>query len=424
MSNEIQWAPLNLSILKTIRNSETDWKDFLRDLNKKLDEDFQRFFESNKNFISELKIWTWNFLGSNFDDQQDEESSSSEQTDFFLLFYLINQKFLASSIELEVKISFIFPPNLEVVENIFERALTEQNERHQFFHLAQYNFDILALFLYRHSNLVSIPIAEFIFQRFLGQIFLSEVFIGFLKDLENENPIITEKREFFLKITPFYIATFYQSISNETLQDEKKLVQTIGQSYGKIVLIHSRRVSSWSNEFLDCLTTLTTVVATYFWLNKANKEDVKVFLQPNQTILDFIQSIIDILCHDSFARSINGEVSNSETILIDHCLTILLWFAKSDDHLLFFRSQTKLLQTFSILDCVENDRINLLTYHLQFEILSETEIERLNIVHRVNQVCFFYLRQAWTSPSRSYNKVHLEEIIRGEIRSIIILRSI
>lgn len=119
--------------------------------------------------------------------------------------------------------------------------------------------------------------------------------------------------------------------------------------------------------------------------------------------------------------SINGQqiieylAQDYTTILLVHSQTIASW---SDEllacitHLIGLITTCLWLTTFLIFNHMNNNRICLLTYYLQSEILSEKELKQLNIINNMNEKFFYYLQQAWKNPLKKYNKITIEELLK------------
>ena len=103
---------------------------------------------------------------------------------------------------------------------------------------------------------------------------------------------------------------------------------------------------------------------------------------------------------------------------MNQCLSIILfelfnYLINFRDILHFFRLQKTLIDILLKLDRIHDDQLYLVIYRLQFDILSEKQIRKLNITTTINEIFFFYLQQTWENPAKIYKKLSIEELLEG-----------
>ena len=397
------------------------WSDDILDqlinnVERQENKEFDQWIESNYSLCSALEQTAWKILSQSWTNNNRELADRYRR--LFSLTSTINHKLISSSIDIDSKMALMFPMNIEIVQEILREILREKNEDHLIFSLATSNFCSLASFIYRNLQLNSLSLIRFLFERFIVDFFQSSEYQIFVKKFQFDDAFISEKQEFYLKVATFFTALYQSSKPEKSFYDLNETISWLCKDYSTIVSSYSGTVSSWNEPILGCLASLSFAVTTLIWSTTIDELDFQAFILPNQTIFDFLDSMIQIIQYQPFHRTIEANNSGAELILIDSIFSILLYFTSNAENLNYFRSNKKLLDTLLIFDHTGNDRLNLITYRLQADILSENDIRKLNIIENIHEKFFLYLREASNNPLKMYNRISLDELLKGKKKSL------
>jgi hypothetical protein len=358
-----------------------------------------------------LEHWAWEILSRDCREWHDDEEN------YFQLFSNLssfNIKLILTSNDIKTKEFLLLPPNSNIIDGIFQQIEKRINENDRFLFIINLWFDHLSLLIHEHIELTSISVIIYINERILSDIIMNNQFKIYLNQLKTNSPLITNKQIFYIKTSLFSLSGYLYSKPENYLYNDQQIIEYIAGEYTNLILIHSQTISSWSKELLGCITHLIGfITACHCWIGIEEKF-LKLFVIPDRTLYDYIESLIDILSYRTFHEQIHHQWSNNESILIDNILDLLKYLIDFHDIKYFYGEQEKLLETFLIFDHINNDRICLITYRLQSEILSEKEIKQLDIANDINEVFFYYLQQAWRNPLKKFKKIPIEELLKGK----------
>ena len=363
--------------------------------------DVQRWIPSVFRAFVTLENWAWRILGD------DDRTRLEAFENLLKILAKINRKFIFELTNVEMKVELLLPSTSEPLDGIFAQLDRCTDDR--FLVLINLWLENVAFLNYKHIELGSLPLIISITEHLTSNFLLTDTFIDYLRQLQNVSPTISPRHRFFLRICPFFLNNVLPSKPKSIPLTERQLFEHLHDDLTKVFLVQSQTVGNWSVDLLGCLTQLAGLVAVCSWQKAA---DV-LRISPNE-IEEFLRALIEILSRPELHRQVNEENSNDATIFLEFILGIFIYFSSIAECHEFLRSQTKFSDTLLILDYVKNERINLISYRIQSEILPEEQIKQLAITKNIDEIFFRYLRRAWAHPLKMHNKIPLEELLRGE----------
>ena len=357
-----------------------------------------------------LEHWAWEILSR---DSRQWNNSEQQYLELFSNLSSFNIKLILGNENVATKEAFLLPTNIHTVDRIFEQIKQRQHENDQLLSIIFLWFDNLSLLTNEHLEIASVSIMIHINERITSDIIMTDQFKTSLNQLQSSSPTFTTKQLFYTKTCIFSLSGYIRSKPGNFLCDGKQIMEHLAKDYTHIILIHSQTVTSWSKELLSCIARLIGfIVACQRWIG-TNEEILKMFVIPNKTVYDYIESLIAILSYQSFNEKNHHQWSEDESMLVHNIVELFNYLMNFRNILLFFRLQKTLINTLLKLDHIHNDQLYLLIYCLQFDILSEKQIRQLNITTTINEIFFFYLRQTWKNSSKIYKKLSIEELLEG-----------
>ncbi|CAF1266366.1 unnamed protein product [Rotaria sordida] len=357
-----------------------------------------------------LENWAWKVLS------RDSREWNDDEQQYFDLFHNIssfNKRIILSHNDVHTKESLLLPTNTDIIDGIFEQFKQRTDENERFLTIIYSWFDNLSLLMHEHIECASISIIIYINQRIISDIIMTDQFKIYLNELQDSYPLFTMKQVFYLKTCIFSLGGYLYSKPNNFLYNGRQIIEYLAEDYTNIILIHSKTILSWSRELFSCITHLIGLITTcHLWIG-TNEEILKIFIIPDKTIYDYIESLINILSHQTFHEQIRPQLLNDESMLVDNILELFNYLINFQDIINFFRCQKNFIDILFKFDHINNDRFYLRIYSLQSKILSEKQIKKSNIVNNINKIFFYCLQQAWASPFKKYNKISIEELLEG-----------
>ncbi|CAF2714812.1 unnamed protein product [Rotaria sp. Silwood2] len=372
--------------------------------------DFDTLITTLFHSLLTLENWAWEVLSRDSRQWNDDEQ---QYIDLFHNISSFNKKIILSHNVVHTKGSLLLPAHTDIVDGLFEQFKKRNGENERFLSIIYLWFDNLSLLMYEHIEFASVSIMVYVNERITSDIIMTDQFKTYLNELQDPCPLLTMKQVFYIKTCLFLLGGYLCSKPYDFLYNGQEIVGYLAEDYTNIILIHSQTIVSWSKELLSCITHLIGfITACHLWIG-TNKEILKMFVIPDKTIYDYIESLINILSHQTLHEQIHPQLLNDESILVDNILKLFNYLINFQDIINFFRCQKNLVDIFFKFDLINNDRFYLRIYSLQSAILSEKQIKKSNIVNNINKIFFYYLQQAWESPLKKYNKISIEELLEG-----------
>ena len=357
-----------------------------------------------------LEQWAWKILSR-------DSRSCLDQPAYQRLFSALsswNRKVIFQTKDLENKTALLLPTHLDIIDGIFEQIVKRKDDNDRFLSIINLWFNNLGSLVFLHATLATIPMMVYLTERLTSEFLMSEQFKIYLKQLQYSSVTFTPKEEFYLNISVLFLQNYITSRPPSFIYTEEQILDYLAHDATKIILLHSKTLASSSSELLACIAHLTGLIQACLWAKPKTELMIQVFVLPDATVYDFLESVIEILSYRPFHELINAQCSNCETMLIDHLVCTLVYFINLPGFNDFFRSQPKLIEALSVFNRAPNDRIVLTAYGVQASILSETQIKQLNIASNMSDIFFRYLQAALQSPSKTYDKIPISELLKGK----------
>ncbi|CAF1215663.1 unnamed protein product [Rotaria sp. Silwood1] len=357
-----------------------------------------------------LETWAWEVLS------RDSRQWNNDEQECFDLFHNIsnfNKKIILSNNDVHTKGSLLLPANTDIIDGVFEQFKKRNDENERFLTIIYLWFDNLSLLMREHIEFASASIIIYINERITSDIIMTDQFKIYLNELQDPCPLFTMKQVFYIKTCSFLLGEYLCSKPHDFPHNGQEILEYLADDYTNIILIHSKTILSWSKDLLSCITHLIGLItACHLWIG-TKEEILKMFMISDKTIYDYIESLIDILHHQTCHERNRPQLLNDESILVDNIFELFNYFINFQNIINFFRSQKNLVDILLKYDVINNDRFYLRIYRLQSKILSEKQIKKSNIVNKINKIFFYYLDQAWKSPLKKYNTIPIEELLEG-----------
>ena len=361
-----------------------------------------------------LQQWAWQLLTQN-------PSQWINQPYYQQLFHSLasfnkNFIFTCDHISTDTKAKLLFSVSIEQINDIFHRI--EQSNDDSFINIAALWFDNYSYFLHRNPHCNVLFNIYHINQYIVNNYLLSEQFKFYLTQLQQlhlADEIFTTKMLFYMKTCLFFLSSYIGARVDSFSSTADEILRFTGVNYLSIVRIHSRTVASWSKKLLGCMAHLISFISKICWWDGYNRIETKILFSTQQIMCDHVQELTHIIAHKPFQTQINALRSNDETILIQTAVLFLLIIAQTQTVNWFFRSNIAIQKTLlTVAEISLFDEICLCAYGVLGEVVTEEELRDLKIVDTISGFFFNMLEQAWHHPSKQYNQIPIDYLLRGK----------
>ena len=354
------------------------------------DDIFENILLNHFESILELEHWTWNVLSK---DSRVWADDGQEYVRLFSQLAIFNQKLIFSSTNIHTKQTLLLPVDNEYIDQIFEQINRHDKDTDRFLSIVNIWFYNLALLIHEHNQLRTNSLINYLTQRIISEIIMNEQFSDYINELKISSPSISFKEQFYIKISLFILTEYVSSKPDNYLYNGQQILEYIADDYTNLLLLHSQSRSSWTDELFGCLTHLISLVnVCHQWIGFDDRS-LQLFTPSNRTIFVYLDALISIFNQQIVLEHIRIYYENDQTILTINLLELFKYIIQFPNMKQFFRLKKTFADKLRLLSQTKNNQIILLSYYLQYKILSENDFQNLNSTETYFRITFQILQQ-------------------------------
>jgi hypothetical protein len=321
-------------------------------------------------------------------------------------------------VDSEMKATLLIPDTVDQINRIFQQINQTNDDNDPFISIVSLCFDNLSYFIYENAQFDALPVISYINQYIARNYLMTDRFKFYLTQLQQPKislSIFSAKQLFYIKTCSFSLNSYLStSVQNFPFTPEEML-HHVGHEYLQIIYIHSHTVEFWNKELLLCIAYLTGFICSCCWWGGEASTQIKLLFSTEERICNFAQALIRILSYKPLYQEIQSKRSNSETMLIDMILKLILTLLRTQNINWFFRSNLSLPDTlFIIAEKSTFDEISLCAYAILGEILTDEKLKELKVTDNIANFFNNTLQQGWHHPLKRYKKTPIFHLLQGK----------
>jgi hypothetical protein len=385
-------------------------------LKQQINELLSLFVSQSFQSLLVLQQWAWQLLCQD----SDQWINEPYYQELFHTLALFNKELIFNNdnIEVDIKISLLFPVTIDQINNIFQQIENSNDDNDPFITVVSLWFDNHSYFIHENPHCNKLSITDHINLYIARNYMMSKQFQFYLSQLRQSHvpeSIFPAKMLFYIKTCLCSLFSYLGTKIHHFPYAANEMLRYLSDDYLHIIHVHNRTVAIWNKDLLACIGHLMAVIAKCYWFHAKNGTQMKILFPTEQITYDHVEELIRILAHKSFHPKIKAVRSNDETILIDSILMVLMNIVQIENINWFFRSNTTIQDV--ILTVAETslyDEISLRAYTILGEVLTDEQLKELNIADTMAGFFFNMLEQAWHHPSKEYKQIPIEYLLKGK----------
>lgn len=383
----------------------------------------QQISQSDASFIlqsikalSILKEWSWQQLSHDY-------HQWIYQPNYFALFHSIASfnRYLIfhddEQISNEIKVDLLIPQSIEQINGVFEQIDRTNDDNCPFLIIVNYWFDNLSFFIREQPQFDRLPVIGHL-NKYIGEKYLMtnqfQIYLHELAQRQSDQTISSARQLFYMKTCSFSLSTYLSANPQQFPFTTNQILQHIGEKFLQMIIIHSRTLASWSEELCSCIAHLLSLVHACCWWGGELLQDIKVLFQTKQILREFTPVLMQIISYEPFDRSIQPKGENSETILINVALKVILFLCFVHKITWFLRVNPTFIER--IMFIAENsvfDEICLCGFAILGEVLNDEELKELQVTDDLSAIFLNTLTQGWQHPLKKYRHIPVLHLLQG-----------
>jgi hypothetical protein len=321
-------------------------------------------------------------------------------------------------IDFHMKASLLTPQNLDEVIEIFRVIDQCDDDNHPLIDMINLWLENTSHFLHDHPFLDQSAVMDHLDRFIVDHYVVSAQYRAYLYQLRQAHPppsMFTARLRFYLSTCSYYTYGNFSAKAPRLSYTAVDLLNILSKDYLAIVQIHSKTVSTWNRELLDCLAHVIGLVGVCCWWDGQNKNHMAIPFPTELIACEHMEDLIRIISHPSIYEQSKSERINDETMLMDSILLVILLVIQSYSLSWFFRANTALQDSIiSISGTTPNKSIGVCSYAILGELLTDDEMKTMKVDETLSRFFVTMLDEAWHEKSKTYKLIPIDYLLRSK----------